>query len=294
MNNCKFGKCNLCNHKIIQNKRLFRSDIINYIHIANQKDVDELYDLIKSYYKSSKCSEEELLDMLDTRFSFEFDYVHLSCLFSKKEYTIIVEDFSLEEFKGFLDNGRETVRYRFLINYTDLKLLFNTKHSPKYNFNIDPISFINSCYRKGTHFIFVCDCGDAGCDGWFKGVYVDHKNNEISWVLEDLGEYSEKIIFPKEKYLELAEEMIERLKNIKSENPNIIYDLDSIGTPIEFIISCYKNNEQNKLIKESGIYLVKFEKGISIVKACKADIKNFKSSNYIQRFLQNKITKSIK
>ncbi|HXT59528.1 MAG TPA: hypothetical protein VN699_12885 [Pirellulales bacterium] len=43
-----------------------------------------------------------------------------------------------------------------------------------------------STQGDGTHFLWTCECGFAGCAGRFKGVVVRHRGGEVEWCDRDM------------------------------------------------------------------------------------------------------------
>jgi hypothetical protein len=87
-------------------------------------------------------------------------------------------------------------------------------------FYLSPDELINSLYNTGRFFIFTCDCGDAGCAGWFKGILVDKMDDSYTWQIDEKIPVPTKLVFPKKQYTDLIDSLVNDLKKI-AQNPRV-------------------------------------------------------------------------
>ncbi|MGH2608827.1 MAG: hypothetical protein ACRDHF_07010 [Tepidiformaceae bacterium] len=58
-------------------------------------------------------------------------------------------------------------------------------------------ALVASSREPGTHFIFTCSCGDAGCGGFFNGIDVAHEGERITWTD---GDWTYSFVFDSREY----------------------------------------------------------------------------------------------
>ncbi len=85
-------------------------------------------------------------------------------------------------------------------------------------FFLSPDELMNSLDNSGRFFIFTCDCGDAGCAGWFKGILVDKTVDSYTWQIDEKIPVPAKLVFPKKQYTDLIDNLFNDLKNIAENN----------------------------------------------------------------------------
>jgi hypothetical protein len=58
-------------------------------------------------------------------------------------------------------------------------------------------ALVASSRGSGTHFIFTCSCGDAGCGGFFRGIGVAHEGESTTWTD---GDWTYSFVFDSQQY----------------------------------------------------------------------------------------------
>jgi hypothetical protein len=81
-------------------------------------------------------------------------------------------------------------------------------------FCLNPDELINSLNITGRFFIFTCDCGDAGCAGWFRGILVDKKGDSYTWQIDEKIPVSTKLVFSRKQYTDLIDNLFNDLKKM--------------------------------------------------------------------------------
>lgn len=79
----------------------------------------------------------------------------------------------------------------------------------------EPFFFVESVLDNGYYFIFVCNCRDAGCDGWFKGVKVHWESESVTWTIQDKHWKTKPLViaFRKSEYLKESKRLLEQMKS---------------------------------------------------------------------------------
>lgn len=89
----------------------------------------------------------------------------------------------------------------------------------------DLFNFLDSLGgAKKKYFIFSCDCGDPGCGGWENGVSITESESSVAWYFEEKTDQPTRLLFPAEEYKSFADGLVQKLRSILSEDPDMVFD----------------------------------------------------------------------
>ncbi len=92
------------------------------------------------------------------------------------------------------------------------------------------VKFLAKCKegQKANFFIFTCTCGDPGCAGWFDGVRVEKRGEEVMWTFPDLEQKFKSqtiVVFPIAEYRAFWNRFQKAIKLHKDNKDSEIVDL---------------------------------------------------------------------
>lgn len=87
---------------------------------------------------------------------------------------------------------------------------------------------VNEKYIENTNelprfYFFTCECGDPGCDGWFKGIKFTIDDDTVTWIFDEKFKEPLKIIFVKNYYIESLIDLISEMRQFIKTHPNTTY-----------------------------------------------------------------------
>jgi len=69
--------------------------------------------------------------------------------------------------------------------------------------------------NAGKHYeLFTCNCGDAGCDGWHKGIYVDIEGDDLIWLVDEKVKKPIKLKFNINQYQQAHDDLYKKLTEL--------------------------------------------------------------------------------
>jgi hypothetical protein len=135
----------------------------------------------------------------------------------------------------------------------DIAIRINEK-SPKAlfgdvaDFRFSPWEFHASVTEtnRDRFFIFTCGCGNAGCNGWFKGILVKHEGEQITWFIDEKVKAPVTLVFIAQDYKALDQDIRKGLRERATRTPGLLYS-SGTGASINNLLGVYAETSPNFL-----------------------------------------------